>query len=519
MRHPPTSINMAASPKKQAEDADDSSTVAGGIAEAVNLPTSELRRDLNVRTLIGFGFSLSSSWLALSLSSIIAIAQGGTVTLLYGTLVVALPYVCTGLTLAELISVYPTAGGQYHFTSILAPPGWANGLSYISGTSALFSWFAVYAGTLLIIANILFAMVIQYDLSFVPQPWHYFLIYQVINVLTTIYNVYLVKKSLKIYDISWFLSAAGCLIIPIVCLTRAEQKQSNEAVWTAFTNNTGWNDGICFLTGLITPSFAFGGLDATMHLVEETIHPKKAVSKALCYAIGLGITTAFLFTVAMAYCIDDIDAILSTPTGMPIYQLWINAMGSVDAATVFMVLILIISLVVSIATAQTASRLTWALGRDNAFYGSSYLAKVHKQLGVPVRALVANTVIVGVFGFLYLASTTAFNSFLGVAAQLLQFSFAFPAALLIWRRRSTAFLPHNRFFRLPHPVGYACHFIAVAWSVVIMIFYMFPVALPVTSSSMNYAAVVVAIGSVILGLNWIFHARKHFDGPVIEMQE
>lgn len=31
-------------------------------------------------------------------------------------------------TLAELASVYPTAGGQYHWTSILAPAKWSRGL-------------------------------------------------------------------------------------------------------------------------------------------------------------------------------------------------------------------------------------------------------------------------------------------------------------------------------------------------------------------------------------------------------
>lgn len=43
-------------------------------------------------------------------------------TLLYGQILI---FILVGLgstaTLAELTSVYPTAGGQYHWTSILAP--------------------------------------------------------------------------------------------------------------------------------------------------------------------------------------------------------------------------------------------------------------------------------------------------------------------------------------------------------------------------------------------------------------
>lgn len=185
---------------EQPKDESSSSIHVGETKNVVKLQSSDIRRDLNVITLICFGFSLCSSWLALSLSSIIAIVQGGTVTLLYGTFVVALPYICTGLTLAELISVYPTAGGQYHFTSILAPKRWSKSLSYISGTAALFSWFSMAAGTFLITANIILSVVIQYSPTYVPHAWHYFILYEAVNILATAYNIFLVKRTSKIYD-------------------------------------------------------------------------------------------------------------------------------------------------------------------------------------------------------------------------------------------------------------------------------------------------------------------------------
>lgn len=44
----------------------------------------------------------------------IAIAQGRTVTLIYGLVFIFLCDSCVAATLAALASVYPTAGGQYH---------------------------------------------------------------------------------------------------------------------------------------------------------------------------------------------------------------------------------------------------------------------------------------------------------------------------------------------------------------------------------------------------------------------
>lgn len=166
------------------------------------IPSADLRRNMNVLTLIAFGFSNSSSWVALGLSAIIAIVQGGTTTLLYGTFLVSVAYACTGLTLAELVSVYPTAGGQYHFTSILAPKRVSKPLSYISGVVSLCAWFSTTAGTFLITAVVILALVIQFDPSYVPQRWHYFILYEVLNVLSVLYNIYIVKKSPRIFDVA-----------------------------------------------------------------------------------------------------------------------------------------------------------------------------------------------------------------------------------------------------------------------------------------------------------------------------
>lgn len=51
----------------------------------------------------------------------ISIASGGSVTLVYGIMLMFVLGGSCALSMAEIASVYPTAGGQYHWTSILAP--------------------------------------------------------------------------------------------------------------------------------------------------------------------------------------------------------------------------------------------------------------------------------------------------------------------------------------------------------------------------------------------------------------
>lgn len=43
--------------------------------------------------------------------------------------------------------------------------------------------------------------------------------------------------------------------------------------------------------------------------------------------------------------------------------------------------------------------------------------------------------------------------------------------------------------------------------------FLFPPALPVTGTSMNYIIVVVMIVFIMTGLTWAFDGRKRFHGP------
>lgn len=111
------------------------------------------------------------------------------------------------------------------------------------------------------------------------------------------------------------LTLAGFIVIIVTCLARAAPKQPSEVVWTNFINNSGWPDGISFLTGLISPNYMYAGLDGAIHLCEECKNPEKVVPKAIISTLCIGFVTTFVFTVSMIYCIGDFDAAINTPTG------------------------------------------------------------------------------------------------------------------------------------------------------------------------------------------------------------
>lgn len=70
---------------------------------------------------ISASWVICDSWAGVAGTIALAISQGGPVTLIYGPILTLFLVGACALSLAELASVYPTAGGQYHWTSILAP--------------------------------------------------------------------------------------------------------------------------------------------------------------------------------------------------------------------------------------------------------------------------------------------------------------------------------------------------------------------------------------------------------------
>jgi len=73
------------------------------------------------------------------------------VLIVYGIIIIALVSTCVGITLSELASALPSAGGQYFWASELAPRRYANFASYLTG------WFA-WAGAIFTSASVALAM-------------------------------------------------------------------------------------------------------------------------------------------------------------------------------------------------------------------------------------------------------------------------------------------------------------------------------------------------------------------------
>lgn len=101
--------------------------------------TPELSRNRSTLNVVFMSFILASVPYGLSTTFYYALAGGGPANIIWGWVLVSLIILCVAASLAEITSVFPTAGGVYYQTFVLSPiwcrriSSWVCGWAYVAG--------------------------------------------------------------------------------------------------------------------------------------------------------------------------------------------------------------------------------------------------------------------------------------------------------------------------------------------------------------------------------------------------
>ncbi|KAL2007412.1 hypothetical protein VTN00DRAFT_8850 [Thermoascus crustaceus] len=470
--------------------------------------TQDMQRNFSVLSLLGVGFSLTNSWFGVSASLITGINSGGTVLTIYGIPWMAIMSTCVGVSLSELASAMPNAGGQYFWANELAPRKYANFASYLTG------WFA-WAGAIFTSASVALGVgaagVGMYQLAhpdFVPQPWHTVVAYQVINTFAFLFNC--VGKVLpKVATVALYTSLISFVVILITVPATAPTHSDAKFVFATFVNSTGWSaDGMAYIVGLINANWVFACLDAATHMAEEVGRPEKSIPIAIMGTVAIGFTTAWFYCISMFFSIRDLEPLLNTATGVPILELFYQALGNKAGAIVLECLVLVTGIGCQISSHTWQSRLCWSFARDRGIPGHQWLSKITPSLDVPLVAHSVSCFIVGLLGLLYLGSSTAFNSMVTACIVLLYVSYSIPIICLLIRGRNN--IPHGPFWM--GWVGTICNYVVLAWTLFTTVMYSFPSVMPAEASTMNYVSAVYGVVVAIILVDWFVRGRRSYRG-------
>ncbi|KAF7563947.1 hypothetical protein G7046_g179 [Stylonectria norvegica] len=470
----------------------------------------KLRPRLSGLSMVAMAFAILNTWIALAGSIGLILPSGGSVSLLYGFMFCVLCNFAVTASLGELAAIWPTAGGQYHFVYALCTERWKR---FWVGWINIAGWLVLvttqdFFGAIFICAG----AVVASGGSFVVTQWATYLIFLAILSFATVGNIWGNRILGRWNDAALAWSILGVVIISIVLLATSDKTDAS-FVFTDFNNETGWNDGISWILGLLQSALALIGFDVVLHMAEEMPNPSKDAPRAMIYSIAVGGVTGVALILIMLFCLVDPTTVLTSDTGMPIIELIYQSTKSRAAAAIIAFMLGVCFINGTTASMTSASRLLFAMSRDKGIIFPEYFSHIQPGLDVPVRCIIVVVVFNVIFGLLYLGPSVAFGAYMASCTIFLNVSYAFPIITLLVRGRDVL-KPHQKEdtpFKLGK-FGYTLNIIAALYVVVTSVFFCFPTSLPVSGNTMNYVCVVVGIFFFVIGAYWFIFGST-FEGP------
>lgn len=396
----------------------------------------ELKRSFGLLGMIGFSFSIVTSWTALGGVLIVGVESGGPPVMIYSWIAVSIVTLAVAYSMAELCSAYPVSGGQYSWVAVLAPPSMARGLSYVTGWFMLTGglkngtaesrnkWLTMTTGILamgatnnFIAANFILGQANLAFPSYVIERWHTVLLAYLIALMATAVNIYgphlldRISKGILIWNILSFVT------IVIVILATNDHKQPASFVFQDFQNFTGFGTAFTAILGLLQSAFGMCCYDAPSHMTEEMKNASREAPKAIIMSVYIGAITGFIFLISVCFCIGDITATAQSTTGVPLIQIFYDSTGSVVGACFLASLITVIAMVCANALLAEGSRSLYAFARDRGLPFSSVFAKVEPKRQVPVYAILLALGVQMALDSIYFGTLTGFNTVIAIATE------------------------------------------------------------------------------------------------------
>ncbi|KAJ5645398.1 hypothetical protein N7507_011409 [Penicillium longicatenatum] len=475
-----------------------------------------LRRNFRFISIVGFGCTLICTWEVILTLLSSGLTDGGTAGLIWGFIGVSIGFTLVYASIAEMASMAPTAGGQYHWVSEFAPRRGQKFLSYITGWLSAMGWqcaivsIAYLAGT--IIQGLIVLNYPEYDF----QRWHGTMLVIAISSFSILFNTFLAKNLPFVEGLILIIHVIGlfAIIIPLWVLA---PRNNVHAVFTQFNNGGGWdNSGTATLVGLSTTITSMLGYDCSVHMSEEIKDASETLPKAMMSSVAVNGVLGFIMLVTLCFTLGEVDKVLDTPTGYPFIQIFYNTTGSL-AATNAMTAVLIVTLTASTITeVATASRQLWSFARDEGIPFSSFFAYVTPGWNIPLNSVMVSLGVTILLSLINVGSQVALNAIISLTITSLMSAYIVSiGCVLLKRLRGEALPPHRwslgRF-------GMAVNIGAMAFLLPIFVFAFFPLSTSVTRETMNWS-VVMYVG--VIGSATIYYwakGRHHFVPPVALVQ-
>ncbi|OTA26662.1 hypothetical protein BTJ68_11693 [Hortaea werneckii EXF-2000] len=475
--------------------------------------TQELRRTFRSLSVLGLAVTTMSSWVALLVTSRFALIDGG----LAGSVwVFFVTWACTGAlvgSLAEMASMAPTSGGQYHWVSEFAPKSQQHFLSFLVGWLAALGWQALIATTAYAASVLILALAALYHPTYLPQNWHQSLLMIGIGCLGTLANTFGARRLplleyvvLAVHIVGFF-----CILIPLWAAQPLGQKASAGEVFGSFRNLGGWESiGTACYVGSIKATGAFAGSDAAVHLAEETRDASRSVPRMMVGTVLLNGAMGFVMIITFGFCITDLEAVVSSESPFPFVDPGRHSLHDADPHHPQRMYL----------SERHRGRIKTSLGFGTR--SSSPLLPLvpqdrNNRHPIPLNSILFSLTILIILALINIGSTAALNTIIALLTSATSFSYALSISCMLLKRLRGQPLPPARFSmgRYSVPVN----MFAVGYIITAAVASFFPVSVPVDAVSMNWSVVVFGGVLCIACVDYVLRGRRHYVAPVQHVEK
>jgi amino acid transporter len=420
------------------------------------------------------------------------------------------------LAMAQVASAFPTAGGLYHWASILGGRFWGWLTAWLNLLGLITVLGAINIGTAYFFAGTFGpGMTFLGEGGFVGTDWQVVGFVALITIIQAIFNHIGIKATTFLTDISGYIIFATTALLVVACLYYAPAIDISR-LWT-FTNYSGEaggnvfpqsdNVGYLFLLCLLLPVYTITGYDASAHTSEETKNAAMSVPKGIISAVLWSSLIGWVMICAITLAIPDMNAAAAQGWGM--FFGTINAIMPAGLAKVLYLGILIAQFLCGLATVTSASRMLFAFSRDDGMpVGSKALASVSPSFRTPVNAIWTATVLCILYVVLALSikveGTSIYVIVVNSTLVFLFLSFTIPliAAMLSF---GTAKWPNPG----PWALSAGLYKLVTVLAVIGM-----GVILFIAVAPPNERVLYVVAGFIVLALIlWVAVENRRFEGP------
>jgi amino acid transporter len=464
--------------------------------------------------------------------------NGGPAAAAIGWPVLCVFVLLVAVSMSELASAFPTAGGPYWWAAKLGGNGW----SWFTGWFNIVGLIGIVAGVAYGAAIFLNAVLALYGVTIgginfaTSNPsailHHTFVLFLIILLLYTIVNIFADRLLGLFNNISVGWHVVGVALIIGVLVFVPDHHQSAGFVFGHTLNNSGFHAGsvggaffwlYVLAVGFNLTMYTQTGYDASAHTAEETrdaaIGAARGVWRSVFYSALLGwiIILAFLFAATDTKAINAAGG-----TSISIFE---SAMTNhVWGAKLVLIVATVGQLFCGAAGLTSASRTWYAFSRDRAIPGWWLFRRVNRQR-VPLYSVVA----ISVFSLLItipaywgskIGVPVAFFAITAICTVGLYLAYIIPVYLRL--RQGDRFKPG------PWNLGRHYKWINIgAIAFVVLVVYALniptvPGGVPWKSefgwTGINYAPLVLLVG-LIVAVWWQLSAKNRYTGPVRTIDE